>query len=76
MIILIAGGQRAQLGLNPYESYQSMAAFIAATARGDIPTGSIEYETIFVVGFTLFVLTLVLNMISIRLVRKYRQVYE
>ena len=40
---------------NPYESYQSMAAFIAATARGDIPTGSIEYETIFVVGMTLFV---------------------
>ena len=35
-----------------------MAAFIAATARGDIPTGSIEYETIFVVGMTLFVLTL------------------
>jgi phosphate transport system permease protein len=53
-----------------------MAAFIAATARGDIPTGSIEYETIFVVGMTLFVFTLILNVISIRLVRKYRQVYE
>jgi phosphate transport system permease protein len=74
--VLIAGGQTANLGLNPTESYQSMAAFIAATARGDIPTGSIEYETIFVVGFTLLVLTLVLNLISIRLVRKYRQVYE
>jgi phosphate transport system permease protein len=76
VIVLIAGGQTANLGLNPTESYQSMAAFIAATARGDIPTGSIEYETIFVVGFTLLVLTLVLNLISIRLVRKYRQVYE
>ena len=59
VIILIAGGQRANLSLNPYESYQSMAAFIAATARGDIPTDSIEYETIFVVAMTLFVLTLV-----------------
>jgi phosphate transport system permease protein len=64
------------LGVNPVESYQTMAAFIAAQARGDIPTGSIEYLTIFAVGFTLFVMTLVLNLISIRLVRKYRQVYE
>ena len=76
VIILIAGGQQANLSLNPYESYQSMAAFIAATSRGDIPTGSIEYETIFVVGMTLFVFTLILNIVSIRLVRKYRQVYE
>jgi phosphate transport system permease protein len=76
VIILIAGGQTANLSLNPTESYQSMAAFIAATARGDIPTGSIEYETILVVGMTLFVLTLLLNIVSIRLVRKYRQVYE
>ena len=53
-----------------------MAAFIAATSRGDIPTGSIEYETIFVVGLTLFVMTLLLNAMSIRLVRTYRQVYE
>jgi phosphate transport system permease protein len=76
VIILIAGGQRANLSLNPYESYQSMAAFIAATSRGDIPTSSIEYETIFVVAMTLFVLTLALNLVSIRLVRRYRQVYE
>jgi phosphate transport system permease protein len=76
VIILIAGGQQPRLSLNPYESYQSMAAFIAATSRGDIPTGSIEYETIFVVGMTLFVLTLLLNFFSIRLVRRYRQVYE
>jgi phosphate transport system permease protein len=76
VIILIAGGQRAQLSLDPYESYQSMAAFIAATARGDIPTNSIEYETIFVVAMTLFLVTLALNLLSIRLVRRYRQVYE
>ena len=76
VIILIAGGQQARLGINPADSYQSMAAFIAATSRGDIPTGSIEYETIFVVGMTLFVVTLLLNIASIRLVRKYRQVYE
>ena len=76
VIVLIAGGQTANLSVNPQESYQSMAAFIAATSRGDIPTGSIEYETIFVVGFTLFVLTLLLNVVSIRLVNRFRQVYE
>jgi phosphate transport system permease protein len=76
VLVLVAGGQTANLGLDPRESYQTMAAFIAATARGDIPTGSIEYLTIFTVGFTLFVMTLVLNLISIRLVRRYRQVYE
>ena len=76
VIILIAGGQQANLGVDPTESYQSMAAYIAAQSRGDVPTGSIEYETIFVVGFTLFAITLLLNAASIRLVRRYRQVYD
>ena len=76
VLVLLAAGQSPNLSLNPLESFQTMAAFIASIARGDIPTGSIEYKTIFAVGFTLFVLTFVLNMISIRLVRKYRQVYE
>jgi len=76
VLVLLAAGQTPNLSVNPTESYQTMAAFIAAQARGDIPTGSIEYMTIFAVGFTLFVITLVLNLVSIRLVRKYRQVYE
>jgi phosphate transport system permease protein len=76
VLVLIAAGQTPNLGLNPRESFQTMAAYIAAQARGDIPAGSIEYLTIFAVGFTLFVLTLALNIISIRLVRRYRQVYE
>jgi phosphate transport system permease protein len=76
VIILIAGGQVARLGLDPTQGYQSMAAYIAAQSRGDIPTGSIEYGTIFAVGLTLFFMTLLLNMISIRLVRRFRQVYE
>ena len=76
VLVLVAGGQTPNLAVDPRESYQTMAAFIAAQARGDIPTGSIEYLTIFTVGFTLFVITLVLNLFSIRLVRRYRQVYE
>ncbi len=76
VIVLIAGGQTPSLTLNPTESFQSMAAFIAATSRSDIPQGSLEYSTIFVVGFTLFVITLLLNGLSTRLVNRYRQVYE
>jgi phosphate transport system permease protein len=76
VIILIAGGQVARLGIDPVQGYQSMAAYIAAQSRGDIPTGSIEYGTIFAVGLTLFAMTLLLNAVSIRLVRRFRQVYE
>jgi phosphate transport system permease protein len=76
MIALIAVGQLAQVTLDPREPAETMTAFIAATGQGDVPTGSIEYKTIFAVGLTLFVITLVMNLISIRLVRKYREIYE
>jgi phosphate transport system permease protein len=79
VILLAAGnGQLLPNGLvtSAGDPSGSMAAFIAGTAGGDIPTGSVKYETIFAVGFTLFFVTLLLNMLSIRLVNKYRQVYE
>jgi phosphate transport system permease protein len=76
MVVLIAGGQQPQWGLNVGESMQTMTAFIAAQGKGDIATGSIAYKTVFAVGMALFVITLLLNMFSIRFVRKYRQVYE
>ena len=76
VIILVASGQQARLTADPTEPMQSMAAFIAATSQADIPTTGKEYATIFVVGTTLFAMTLLLNAISIRFVRRYRQVYE
>jgi phosphate transport system permease protein len=76
MVVLIAGGQQPQWGADVGKSMETLTAFIGATAKGDVPTGSIEYKTLFAVGMTLFVITLVINVISIRLVRKYRQVYE
>ena len=76
MIVLIAAGQLAQITFDPRETIATMTAFIGATGNGDVPTGSIEYKTIFAVGLTLFVITLVMNLVSIRLVRKYREVYE
>jgi phosphate transport system permease protein len=76
MVVLIAGGQQPQWGIDVGQSMETLTAFIAATAKGDVPTGSVEYKTLFAVGMTLFVITLVINMISIRFVRKYRQIYE
>lgn len=76
MIVLIAAGGQPQLSLDPREQVQTMTAFVGATGQGDVPTGSIEYKTIFAVGLTLFALTLVMNVISIRLVRRFREIYE
>ncbi len=76
MIVLIAAGGLAQITFDPREPAQTMTAFIGATGLGDVPTGSIEYKTIFAVGLTLFVLTFAMNMLSIRLVRRFREVYE
>jgi phosphate transport system permease protein len=76
MIVLVAMGQQPNLTLDPREAAEAMTAFIAATGAGDIPTGSLEYKTIFAVGATLFLMTFVMNIVAIRLVRKYREVYE
>jgi phosphate transport system permease protein len=76
MIVLIAAGGQPNLTWDPRQAVETMTAFIAATGNGDVPTGSIEYKTIFAVGLTLFTMTIVMNIVSIRLVRKYREVYE
>ena len=76
MIVLIAAGGLAQITADPREPAQTMTAFIGATGLGDVPTGSIEYKTIFAVGLTLFVITFAMNIISIRLVRRFREIYE
>jgi phosphate transport system permease protein len=76
MIVLIAAGGQPNWSWNPLEAVQTMTAFIAATGQGDVPTGSIEYKTIFAVGATLFVMTFAMNLLSIRLVRRFREVYE
>ncbi|MFL5843692.1 MAG: phosphate ABC transporter permease subunit PstC [Solirubrobacteraceae bacterium] len=76
MIVLVAAGQVPNLTGDPRQSVETMTTFIAASAKGDLPTGSTGYKTIFAVGMTLFVLTLVMNAISIRFVRRFRQVYD
>jgi phosphate transport system permease protein len=76
MIVLIAAGGQPNWTWDPLDAVQTMTAFIAATGQGDVPTGSIEYKTIFAVGAALFVMTFVMNLFAIRLVRRFREVYE
>ena len=76
MIVLVAGGQVPSLGIDPTKAHETMTAFIAATGKGDVPTGSIGFKTIFAVGATLFAMTLVMNALAIRFVRRFRQAYE
>jgi len=80
MIVTVAAGLQPNPGpnmtLNPLEGMQTMTSYIAAAGAGDVATGSIEYKSIFAVGLLLFIITFFMNMISIRLVRKYRQAYQ
>jgi phosphate transport system permease protein len=76
MVVVIAAGSIAQLTADPREPMQTMTAYIAQAAAGDQPTGSLGYHTLFAVGALLFAITLFINLISIRLVRRFREVYE
>lgn len=75
MIVTLASGSKATLSADPREGMQAMTGYIATTAGGENPVGSTSYNTLFAVGLLLFVITLVINMISISIVRRYRQEY-
>jgi phosphate transport system permease protein len=76
MIVTIAAGGQANMTLNPLRGVQTMTAYIAQTSQGEMPHGSLEYQTIFAVGLTLFAITLLMNIISNLVLRRYREVYE
>jgi len=75
MIVAIAAGQQPVLSLNPFESVETMTAYIVQVSLGDTPQGSFEFKTIFAVGATLFIITLILNLISRWFVKRYGEVY-
>ena len=75
MIVAIAAGSQARIVTGPLEAGQTMTGFIANSALGDSRVGSLEYNTLFAVGLLLFIITLIINFISIRLVNRFRQVY-
>ena len=72
MIVTIAAGQQPQLTYNFFEPVETMTAFIVQVSLGDTPHGTVEYHTIFAVGGTLFMITLLLNSFSMWIRRKYQ----
>jgi len=76
MIVAIAAGQQPRLTLNPLVPVETITAYIVQVSLGDVPHGSLEYQTIFAAGITLFVFTFLLNTLSYRLKKKFMEKYE
>ena len=76
MIVSVAAGANPVLGFNPFESVMTMTAFIVQIVKGDAPYGTTIYYTLFAVGTTLFLMTLVLNIFSFWFVRRFREKYD
>lgn len=75
MIVTLAAGSLAQLTFNPLESMQTLTAYIVSVSNGDTQHGTVEYNTIYAVGITLFVMTLVMNIIAGYVARRFREEY-
>ncbi|MDA1107120.1 MAG: phosphate ABC transporter permease subunit PstC [Proteobacteria bacterium] len=75
MIVAIAAGMQPNLTLNPMEPAATITTYIVQVSLGDLPHGSIGYQTIFAAGFTLLLLTLAFNIVGQMLKRRFRQAY-
>lgn len=75
MILAIASGNQAQIIGDPRQGAQTMTGYIAQAATGENPPGSLAFNTLFAVGLTLFSVTLLINIVSIMLVRRFREAY-
>lgn len=76
MIVLIASGAGPNLSVNPFDSAETMAGHIARISTGDLSYGSIDYNSVFAIGLTLFIMTLLLNFASNFVTRRFREVYQ
>lgn len=76
MIVAIAAGAGPAFTFNPFKAAETMTGHIVRISGGDISYDSIDYNSLFAIGLFLFVVTLILNIISQIIVRRFRQVYE
>jgi phosphate transport system permease protein len=75
MVVAIAAGQNANLTFNPLEGAATITAYIVQMSMGDLPHGSIAYQSIFAIGLVLFLITLVFNIIGFWMRRRFREAY-
>jgi phosphate transport system permease protein len=76
MVVLIAAGENVNLTFNVLGPMSTLAGDIARKATGDLPVGSDLYRSLFAVGFTLFVITFVINLTSDVLRHRFREAYD
>ena len=76
MAVTLAAGTIPNLSWNPLEGMQTITAYIVQVSKGEATRGSLQYDSIFAVGLLLFVVTLVINIIAVRIVRRYRTEYQ
>lgn len=76
MIVALAAGAGPNLTLNPFAAAETMTGHIARISGGDLSYNSVDYNSLFAIGLTLFVFTLVLNLVSQRITKRFREVYQ
>jgi phosphate transport system permease protein len=76
MIVALAAGSGPNFTLNPFEPAETMTGYIARISGGDVSYDTPDYNSIFAIGLLLFSVTLALNVLSRRLVARFREVYE
>jgi len=76
MIVALAAGAGPAFTFNPFEAAETMTGYIVRISSGDVSYNTPDYNSIFAIGLLLFVITLTLNIISQRIVRRFREVYE
>ncbi len=75
MIVTVSAGATPKIDINPLDSIQTMTAYIVQVITGDAAHGTIEYQTVYAVGMTLFIITFLLNIVALLIARRYREEY-
>jgi phosphate transport system permease protein len=75
MAVVLAAGQLPQISRNIFGSVQTMTAYIVAVTSGDAPADSAEHLSLYAVGMALFLITLIMNLLSGMVLRKFREHY-
>lgn len=76
MIVAIAAGQQPRLTFNPMVPVETITTYIVQVSMGDVARGSIEYQTIFAAGITLFLFTFLLNNLSFWVKKRFQEKYQ
>jgi phosphate transport system permease protein len=76
MIVALAAGAGPNFTFNPFHAAETMTGYMVRISGGDLSYGSVDYQSIFAIGLVVFMLTLLLNLVSQRIVRRFREVYE